>query len=333
MFCEHCGNEQDSGKFCSRCGMPMDFESNETTANDEPIVKDTLHTVVKKEEISNSALSNSSTSAETDSLNYHEKEIISEVNEPVSIEEAHNEIVETNDANKVIDTELPLPQDVQVENVEENNLQNSETTISLEKPDKSSRKKISILIASVLLIICICIGGYITFVAPDSFQSLMGTTTSQSEKKDNSQEPSKNADTQENIVSKQNNGKTETLTAASSYDPAKVDADQAMAAFRRHHAALSNRNYTVAYNYFSDNYKAQMGDLSIWREGFRSTRDSVVDSVNVVSQTPEQIVLNYTLHAVDYEGNGTVRRNFTGEVTMRKINNSWLIDDSNARQL
>ncbi|WP_298703445.1 hypothetical protein [uncultured Veillonella sp.] len=125
----------------------------------------------------------------------------------------------------------------------------------------------------------------------------------------------------------------QTATPAPKPDPLKVDAEQAQRAFNQYHQYITARNYTAAYNQFTDQFKNQAGDVNAWASGFATTKESVVDSMNVVSQNNNQIVINFVLHATDYEGSGTVKRSFTGQATMVKVNNRWLIDSIEARQL
>lgn len=125
----------------------------------------------------------------------------------------------------------------------------------------------------------------------------------------------------------------QTATPAPKPDPAKVDAESAQRSFNQYHQYITARNYTAAYNQFTDQFKNQAGDVNAWASGFATTKESVVDSMNVVSQNNNQIILNFVLHATDYEGNGTVKRSFSGQATMVKVNNRWLIDSIEARQL
>ena len=72
-----------------------------------------------------------------------------------------------------------------------------------------------------------------------------------------------------------------------------------------------------------------------WSMGYIKTKESIVDSMRVISQTDDTIVIQYTLHAEDYTGNkgDTVASKFAGEVTMRKQGSGWLIDDMSARKI
>lgn len=125
----------------------------------------------------------------------------------------------------------------------------------------------------------------------------------------------------------------QTTTPPVKPDPIKVDAENAQRAFNQYHQYITARNYTAAYNQFTDQFKNQAGDVNSWASGFATTKESVVDSMNVVSQNSNQIIINFVLHATDYEGNGTVKRSFSGQATMVKVNNRWLIDSIEARQL
>ncbi|MBS4913150.1 MAG: zinc ribbon domain-containing protein [Veillonella sp.] len=116
-------------------------------------------------------------------------------------------------------------------------------------------------------------------------------------------------------------------------DPRKVDAENAQKAFNQYHQYITARNYNAAYALFTDNLKNQSGELNAWAQGFATTKESAVANMTVVSQTDNQVVLNYRLDATDFEGSGTVKRSFRGTATMVKVNNQWFIDSMQASQM
>lgn len=117
-------------------------------------------------------------------------------------------------------------------------------------------------------------------------------------------------------------------------DQRSINADKALNNFKNYHRALTNHNFSQAYRMLTNNYQTTMvGDYDRWVNGYSTTKESVVDGAKIRVLEDELIVISYTMHAVDYEGNGTVRRNFKGEVTMRKVGSDWLIDDITGEQI
>lgn len=127
---------------------------------------------------------------------------------------------------------------------------------------------------------------------------------------------------------------TKPVTKPRSTNPADLAADRAMDTFRTYHQMITDGDISKAYDLLTPNYKKHgAGTFTEWANGYRHTRKSIVESMRVISQTDDTIVIQYTLHAEDYENKGTVIRKFEGTVTMRKEGSAWFIDDMSARQL
>lgn len=89
------------------------------------------------------------------------------------------------------------------------------------------------------------------------------------------------------------------------------------------HQNITNKRYREAYNYLSEDFQDSVS-YEGWAPGFRTTISSTVSNVKTVSQTDNQVVLTYTLKAVDYPG-GT--RYFQGTATFIKTSDGWKIDE------
>lgn len=130
--------------------------------------------------------------------------------------------------------------------------------------------------------------------------------------------------------------KTQPVVKPKSSDPKTLAADSAMNTFRTYHQMITDGDISKAYDLLSENYKREGGNSFYdWSMGYIKTKESIVDSMRVISQTDDTIVIQYTLHAEDYTGNkgDTVASKFAGEVTMRKQGSGWLIDDMSARKI
>lgn len=92
---------------------------------------------------------------------------------------------------------------------------------------------------------------------------------------------------------------------------------------RTFHENITNKNYRKAYNCLSKDFQAAVS-YEGWVPGFRTTVSSTVSDVKTVSKTSDQVVLTYTLIAVDNPG-GT--QYFHGTTILVKTSEGWKIDD------
>lgn len=110
--------------------------------------------------------------------------------------------------------------------------------------------------------------------------------------------------------------------------------ESALTTFVNYHLFLTEHKYARAYQLLSDNYQQNVaGNYEAWAENYSSTKEILVDSMDLVSQTKDTIVIKYTSHKDVAEGTGSARRTFAGEVTLRKDGPVWLIDEIKERQL
>ena len=105
-------------------------------------------------------------------------------------------------------------------------------------------------------------------------------------------------------------------------------AQQAAAAFVDYHKAITDDNYSRAYNLMTENRKGTMGTLSQFSSGYKSTISSVITSLTPVSTSSDSVVFDYILEARDSASGGRViYRQFSGRVEMVKTSGSWKIDN------
>ena len=97
----------------------------------------------------------------------------------------------------------------------------------------------------------------------------------------------------------------------------------AISAFYNFHKKITEHKLREAYEIFSPNLQGQIS-YEGWVPGFDTTVSSTPSDVKILSESNNTIVLTYYLKAVDNPG-GT--QNFTGTVTLIKVNNNWKIDD------
>lgn len=89
------------------------------------------------------------------------------------------------------------------------------------------------------------------------------------------------------------------------------------------HSSITAKNYRGAYDCMTPNLQRQM-PYEGWAKGFRTTVTSSVSDFNLVSQTPDRIVLTYTLKAEDDPGGVQY---FKGTAVLVRDRYDWKIDD------
>lgn len=93
--------------------------------------------------------------------------------------------------------------------------------------------------------------------------------------------------------------------------------------FRAYHENITKRNFKQAYAYLDQSMQDSMS-YDGWAAGFQTTLKSDPYDIKVVSESPEQVVLAYTLHAVDNPGG---EKTFDGKAVVVKTENGWKIND------
>ena len=103
----------------------------------------------------------------------------------------------------------------------------------------------------------------------------------------------------------------------------KNNAEDSAVILKRYHSNITDGNYRGAYACTSDAWQSRVG-YEGWAKGFATTVSSEVSNITVESSSDNQVILNYTLKAVDNPG-GT--RYFNGRAVMIKTSSGWKIDD------
>lgn len=106
--------------------------------------------------------------------------------------------------------------------------------------------------------------------------------------------------------------------------PNVVAAAQAFANF---HHYITLRDYAAAYASLSYDFQQHVGPLAQWKNGYSNTKASIVESMSLLTESPSRVRFGYVLRGEDYN----VTRRFTGEVTVIKVGNNWVVDDISAR--
>lgn len=101
------------------------------------------------------------------------------------------------------------------------------------------------------------------------------------------------------------------------------NAEDSAAILKRYHSNITDGNYRGAYACTSDAWQSRVG-YEGWAKGFATTVSSEVSNITVESSSDNQVILDYTLKAVDNLG-GT--KYFNGRAVMIKTSSGWKIDD------
>lgn len=110
---------------------------------------------------------------------------------------------------------------------------------------------------------------------------------------------------------------------------------QAATAFVAYHKAITNKNFSAAFNLFTDERQANMKyDVQAFARGYSDTITSEITDLSLVSQSPTRVVMNYVLDARDRAGGGkTLYQQFSGQVVMVNVRGEWKIASTESRRI
>ena len=94
---------------------------------------------------------------------------------------------------------------------------------------------------------------------------------------------------------------------------------------------LTNKDFANAYTYLSDEQRASLGTYDYWRNGYKSTLSTTLLSAKAISVSPDAVVYNYRIESKDLVNGRIKHQTFTGNVTMVKNNNNWIIQDQDGQ--
>ena len=110
---------------------------------------------------------------------------------------------------------------------------------------------------------------------------------------------------------------------------------QAAAAFLRFHEAITDKNYSAAFNLFSDERKEEMDyNVRAFAQGYSDTITSEITDLKLVSTSNNYVVMDYVLDARDRAGGGkTLYQQFRGQVEMVKVGGEWKIAATQSKRV
>lgn len=110
---------------------------------------------------------------------------------------------------------------------------------------------------------------------------------------------------------------------------------QAANVFLSYYEALNNKNYSAAFNTFTDGHKRYMGgSVSKFSAGYVDTIKCEITDLKLVSESDDVVVMNYILDARDRAGGGKViYRQFSGQVEMVRYGSEWKIASAHSTKI
>mgnify|MGYP001017370345 FL=1 len=107
--------------------------------------------------------------------------------------------------------------------------------------------------------------------------------------------------------------------------------EESTKALQNYYRYLTNKDFANAYTYLSDEQRASLGTYDYWRNGYKSTLSTTLLSAKAVSVSPDTVVYNYRIESKDLINGRIKHQTFTGNVTMVKNNNNWIIQDQDGQ--
>ena len=136
------------------------------------------------------------------------------------------------------------------------------------------------------------------------------------------------------------NSKNAPVKAAPTTQPASTNTqsvvqnnavEESTKALQNYYRYLTNKDFANAYTYLSDEQRASLGTYDYWRNGYKSTLSTTLLSAKAVSVSPDTVVYNYRIESKDLINGRIKHQTFTGNVTMVKNNNNWIIQDQDGQ--
>ena len=145
---------------------------------------------------------------------------------------------------------------------------------------------------------------------------------------------SKNKATSSASTSAQNAKGNVTQVPQASQTPVTTEKDyieQSTKALKSYYDKLNQKNFSGAYDLFSEQQRANVGYYDKWKNGYNTTLNVNLTSTKVLSANSTQVIYEYQLHARD-SINGRIKHQiFTGNVIMEKDNATWVIKDQDGK--
>lgn len=107
--------------------------------------------------------------------------------------------------------------------------------------------------------------------------------------------------------------------------------EESTKALQNYYRYLTNKDFANAYTYLSDEQRASLGTYDYWRNGYKSTLSTTLLSAKAISVSPDTVVYNYRIESKDLINGRIKHQTFTGNVTMVKNNNNWIIQDQDGQ--
>lgn len=136
------------------------------------------------------------------------------------------------------------------------------------------------------------------------------------------------------------NSKNAPVKAAPTTQPASTNTqsvvqnnavEESTKALQNYYRYLTNKDFANAYTYLADEQRASLGTYDYWRNGYKSTLSTTLLSAKAVSVSPDTVVYNYRIESKDLINGRIKHQTFTGNVTMVKNNNNWIIQDQDGQ--
>ena len=174
---------------------------------------------------------------------------------------------------------------------------------------------------AIMMMLCLMLGAGYFFISNREDGSYKNNANQQVKKSTvfEHDDDYKNYMPNESRTSSQESKKSENTEQVKTRNNAEDSAD----ILKRYHSNITDGNYRGAYACTSDAWQSRVG-YEGWAKGFATTVSSEVSNITVESSSDNQVILDYTLKAVDNPG-GT--KYFNGRAVMIKTSSGWKIDD------
>lgn len=94
---------------------------------------------------------------------------------------------------------------------------------------------------------------------------------------------------------------------------------------------LTNKSFSNAYSYLSDEQRANLGSYDQWRNGYNITLFTTLVTVKAISVSTNLVVYSYRLESKELVDGRIKHQIFTGNITMVRGNGHWVIQSQDGQ--
>ena len=137
----------------------------------------------------------------------------------------------------------------------------------------------------------------------------------------------------ENFQKQNTQQKTQQITVPQSSNPLLTNTDVGKV-FGSYYKAIDNKNFQQAYSFLTPKCRKRLGSIASFAEGHNDTLSVKITDFQQIGASTTKMNATYKIRARDkVSGGGVLVQDFSGNVTLIKSGNKWLIDEISSKRV